>query len=299
MSLTGYSRHAPGAARPATHPCAGAAAGGAGYQGATALTTPCETLDDVREVSRQLIRANESNPDPNSGVVLGAAISLALLARERFGVGQSVYVNMFAANMYANADDALDYAGKAPRRLPDDELHGLAAGYRLYRAADGWLFLAADTDDEWRRAWEVLERPDLAADGRFASRAERAAHDADLAAELADALGKRPADDWEERFVAVGVAGVRADASTPGPFFAHHAQMLANDFAPECTHTRFGVHRRWGPIVRVNRGPEALGPGVLAGEQTDQLLTELGHDGDEIAALRAARIVTSEPVEWA
>ena len=76
---------------------------------------------------------------------------MALLARERFGIGQAVYVNMLAANMYANADDAVAYAGKPPLVASDDELMGTGAGYRLYRAAEGWLFLAVGTDDEWRR----------------------------------------------------------------------------------------------------------------------------------------------------
>jgi crotonobetainyl-CoA:carnitine CoA-transferase CaiB-like acyl-CoA transferase len=209
-----------------------------------------------------------------------------------------VYVNMLVANLYANADDALDHPGKRPRPVADDELHGTAAGYRLYRAADGWLFLAVDTDAEWQRVWTVLDRPDLAEDARFATAADRAAHDGDLVADLTDALGKRTAAEWEERFVAAGVAGVRADLASPGVFFAHDAQVLANDFTPLCTHTRFGRHRRWGPIVRVNGGPAELGPGVLAGEQTDELLAALGHDADAIAALRAARVVASEPVDW-
>jgi crotonobetainyl-CoA:carnitine CoA-transferase CaiB-like acyl-CoA transferase len=298
VSVTGYGRHSAAAGRPSTHPCAGAATGGAAFQAGPALTAPCDTLDDVREISRQLMRANESNPDPNTAVVAAAAVTLALLARERFGVGQAVYVNMLAANMYANADDALAYAGKPERVTIDDELHGPAALYRLYRAGEGWLFLAAGSDAEWTRVTEVLERPDLLADPRFGTVADRATHDAELAAELADSLGKRSAADWESRFTAAGVAGVCADASTPGPFFAHDDQVLANGFTPECTHVRFGPYRRWGPVVRVNGGPPTLGPGVLAGEQTDEILAGLGRTPEEIAALRAARVVGSEPVEW-
>jgi crotonobetainyl-CoA:carnitine CoA-transferase CaiB-like acyl-CoA transferase len=223
---------------------------------------------------------------------------MALLARERFGIGQAVYVNMLAANMYANADDALAYAGKPARPECDDEVTGCAAGYRLYRAAEGWVFLAVTSEAEWHRCWDVIERPDLAYDDRFATAVARAANDAALATELARELQRRPAGEWEERFVAARVAGVRADASTPGPFFAHHPQMLANDFAPECSHMRFGAHRRWGPVVRVNGGLDHYGPGVLAGEHTDKILAALGRSPTEIAALRAARVVASEPVAW-
>ena len=55
------------------------------------------------------------------------------------------------------------------------------------------------------------------------------------------------------------------------------------------------MHRRWGPIVLVDGGSPAYGPGVLAGEHTDRLLAELGHTADA-TALRAARVVGSEPV---
>ena len=159
-------------------------------------------------------------------------------------------------------------------------------GYRLYRTGAGWLFLAVDSDDEWRRCWLALGAPEHADDARFATPAARAANDAELSTLLADLLGKRPADEWEQRMIAARVAGVRADASTPGPFFAHHEQVLANDLSPECTHARFGTHRRWGPIVRVNGGGPA-GPGVLAGEHTDVILAALGRSPDDIAALRA------------
>lgn len=297
--LTGYSRHSPAANRPSTHPCAGAATGGAGYQAGAAVTAACDSLDDVREISRQLIRANEANPDPNSAVVAASAVLLALLARERFGIGQAVYVNMLAANLYANGDDAIAYTGKAPRPTCDDELTGFGPGYRLHRTANGWLFLAATTDDEWRRCWMVLDRADLADDGRFSSAGARASNAPALDAVLSDALATRSADEWEARFTAAGIAGVRADATTPGPFFASHPQALANDLAPECAHTRFGPHRRWGPIVRVNGGLDAYGSGVLAGEHTDDVLASVGIDAPEIAALRAARVVTSEAVEWA
>ena len=298
VSLTGYGRHSPGANRPATHPCAGAASGGAAFQAGSAVTAPCDTLAEVREMSRQLMRANEANPDPNTSAVAAAAVLVALLARERFGIGQAVYVNMIAANMYANADDALAYDGKPVRTPCDDEHLGFGAGYRLYRAADGWVFLAVASDAEWRRCWEAIERPDLADDLRFATTVTRRTNDAALAAEMAGVLGRRPAHVWEERFIAASVAGMRADATTPGPFFAHDAQVLANDFAPLCTHTRFGTHRRWGAVVNVNGGLDDYGAGVLAGEQTDEILTTLGRSADEIASLRANRVVASEPVAW-
>jgi crotonobetainyl-CoA:carnitine CoA-transferase CaiB-like acyl-CoA transferase len=288
VSVAGYGRHSPSANRPATHPCAGAAMGGAAFQAGVALGTACPTLSEVREISRQLIRANESNPDPNTSVVAAAATLLALVARERHGVGQAVYVNMLAANLYANADDAVAYPGKPDRALPDPALHGLGAGYRLYRTADGWLFLAITSTAERARAASVLGCDPAELDGDDAVVAER----------IGAVLGTRTAADWEASFVAARVAGVRADLASPGRTFAHDPLFLANGFTPETTHTRFGTHRRWGPIVRVGDGLAAYGPGVLAGEHTDAVLAELGLTQERIAEVRRRRIVASEAVAW-
>jgi crotonobetainyl-CoA:carnitine CoA-transferase CaiB-like acyl-CoA transferase len=287
VSIAGYGRRSPSANRPATHPCAGAAMGGAGYQAGRALAAPCPSLDDVREMARQLMRANESNPDPNTSVIAASATLLALLARERHGVGQAVYVNMLLANAYANADDALAYEGKPDRPLPDADLHGLGSCYRLYPTKDGWVFFAVTSDSEWQRFCRSVARADLMTD-RLGVTVET----------LAAIFAERTADEWERCLTAAGVACVRADETTPGPFFSHHPQMLDNGFAPLTHHTRFGEHRRWGPIVTVNGGHDAYGPGVLAGEHTDRILGELGYDADAIARLRGANVVASEGFGW-
>ncbi|MCE2392647.1 MAG: CoA transferase, partial [Proteobacteria bacterium] len=185
VSVNGYGPDGPSAARPSTHPVAGAAAGGAGHQAAAALSRRCESLQEIREISRQLMRANESNPDPNTSVVAASATLLALLARERHGVGQRVYVNMFTANAYANGDDFLDYPGKPPRPAVDAELMGLGAGYRLYPARDGWVFLALTRQAEWERFFRAAGAGALAADPRFADPDRRRRHDAELAERLA------------------------------------------------------------------------------------------------------------------
>jgi crotonobetainyl-CoA:carnitine CoA-transferase CaiB-like acyl-CoA transferase len=296
VALNGYGPRGPGANRPSTHPCAGAAMGGAGYQGGAALSTRCESLAEIREISRQLMRANESNPDPNSSVVCASAIALALLARERHGPGQAVFVNMLVANAYANGDDFLDYAGKPARPTVDAELRGKGACYRLYPAAQGQVFLAITSAAEWTRFCGAAEQPELGRDARFASAQGRREHDADLAASLEAVFSARTADEWEARLAPAGVACVRADAQGSGAFYASSPQLRENGMAPLVKHTRFGEYRRWGALVTVGGPAPAYRPGVLAGEHTDSVLAELGYPPAEIARLRAANVVTSEPL---
>ncbi len=288
VSVNGYGPDGPGAHRPATHPVAGAAMGGAGWQAGAALTMPCETIADIREASRQIMRANDPNPDPNTSVVVASATLLALHHRERTGEGQAVFVDMLTANAHANADAFLAYEGMAPRAALDPMLLGTSPVDRLYETASGWVLVTITTDAEWARFCDVAGRPDLLGVDRT---------DPSLAETLAALLATRPAAEWEQRCVAARVAVVRADVATPGNFVSQDEQVRANGFGPEVRHARFGTMRRWGPLVTVGASGAQVGPGVLAGQHTDALLTELGHGDAEIAALRAARVVASEPTE--
>ena len=299
VSANGYGANSPGARRPSAHPVPGAAVGGALYQAGAAMPpAACERLDEIREASRQLMRANEANPDPNTGVLVASATLLGLYAQRRYGIGQRIFVNMLAANAYANADDFVGYEGKPPRRQVDADLYGLSALYRLYPTAKGWVFLAAPTDAEWA-AFCSIAAPALADDPRFADSESRDARDAELADALTAVFAARPAAEWEALLTPHRVGCVAADAQTPGQFFTHDAHIEANGFAPVAEHQRLGKLRRWGPLTTCAGGRTDYAPGVLAGAETDAILQEIGRPDAEIANLRASGTVWSEPVQLA
>ena len=140
---------------------------------------------------------------------------------------------------------------------------------------------------------------DLVDDARFADDAARAAHDAVLVDLVAERLATASADEWEQRFVVAGVAGVHADATSPGVFWSAASRCWPTA-SPRCAPTPGSAPTvRWGPVVLVDGGPPAPGPGVIAGEQTAEILAGIGRSPDEVDALRTARVVASEPVAWA
>ena len=204
--VNGYGPHGPGAPRPATHPVMGACTGGVALQAGDALTRDCPTLEDVREASRQIMAANEANPDPNTSVAAASAVALALLARRDHG-GQQVNINMQVANAWANGDDFLAYEGKPDRATVDPDHYGLGALYRLYPTADGWVFLAAATSAEFQRFCAAAGCDHLFTDERFIDSDARRTNDAALVAELTTVFDAKAASQWETELTTAASQG--------------------------------------------------------------------------------------------
>lgn len=297
ISATGYGSDGPYSHRPNAHPVPGAALGGAFYQaGAASAMTVTDDIQLLRETARQLMRANEVNPDPNTSLVIASAAMLGLYVQRTQGVGQHIQCNMMGANAYANFDDFLSYEGKRERPAPLPGLYGLSATYRLYPTAQGWVFLACPTDREWRNLVRALDAGALLDDPRFRDVPSRAANDAALAEALGVALQMRTADEWEQLLTESDVACVRADSEIPPEFFDRSSHMRENGFVVEAEHLRFGPYWRTGPLVTFSSTPARPGSGVLAGQHTRPLLRELGYAENEVEALYAVRVVASEAV---
>jgi crotonobetainyl-CoA:carnitine CoA-transferase CaiB-like acyl-CoA transferase len=288
-----YGATGPHHRRPGAHPIPGALLGGALRQAGRANPPPPDTpmnLEEIKEVSRLLMRANEANPDPNTSQAVATAIMLALLARSRTGRGQAIEVTMLQANAWANADEAYNYSGRPPCALPDEHCYGLNALYRLYQASEGWVFLACLTDREWKAFCVAADCPSLRADSRFVSLADCTAHDAELAVEIGKVIAKRSADYWEQLMAVAGVACVRADQQV-GEFLEEHPQAVANRMVVEVDSSRFGKYFRHGAIINFSDAPPHLEHGAFAGEHTVRVMRELGYTEVQIADLRSRRVI--------
>ena len=292
--VNGYGRNGPGAHRPSTHPIPGAGLGGALMQMGEGMPPACTTLPELREIARKFFRANELNPDPNTSVVVASASLLGLYARRRFGHGQEVFVDMFGANAWANADDFIAYKGKPPRPTLDRDLHGLGPTWRLYEAAEGWVLLGLAVQPEWESFCELTARPDLASDPRFATPEARTANAGALAGALAELFAGRPADEWEALLATEGLGCVRADAAPVHEFIARNEHVAANGLRVPAHSANFGEYERYGPLTAFSENTLELRGFPLAGEQGDAILAELGYDPAAIDALRAKGVLWSE-----
>jgi crotonobetainyl-CoA:carnitine CoA-transferase CaiB-like acyl-CoA transferase len=113
--------------------------------------------------------------DIGTGMTAANAILAALLARTRTGTGAAISVAMFdvATDWMSFVLNLARFTGVDPPRLGLSSF--MVAPYGGYPTSDGQVIVFGTTNDgEWRRlATAVLQRPDLAADPRYATNPDR------------------------------------------------------------------------------------------------------------------------------
>jgi crotonobetainyl-CoA:carnitine CoA-transferase CaiB-like acyl-CoA transferase len=152
--------------------------------------------------------------DVLTGLFATTGILAALRHRDATGEGQRVQVDLFSCLLAAlvNQGSAYTLAGVVPGRMGN--AHPSISPYELYPTGDGDLVLAVGNDRQFAALCEVLGIPELSADPRFASNAERVAHREALKTALVVALGARPAAEWAAALTAARVpAGVVNDVA--------------------------------------------------------------------------------------
>ena len=295
--LGGYGSTGPHSHRPAMHPIGGAVGGGVVAQISSGALPPEDadmTMDELRAVSRQLGRANEVNPDPNTAMVTATAITMALYARQRHGDHQYVETTMIGSNAYVNADDFFDYDGKPPRPVINADGYGTSALFRLYHAADGWVFLACPFEDEWPRLCSALGRSDLLEDPRFVTSDVRLTNDEALAFELGSIFETGSALDWESQLTSADVGCVQTEDRGMYHFFAEDEHVAQNSLTVDVRHPTFGEFWRYAPILEFSETPCVAGPGIMRGQHTFPILTELGYTESQIHQMRTDGVLDWE-----
>ena len=281
----GYGPDGPSANRPSTHPIPGAAMGGVLYQLGERVPSSLQPIEDLRRWTGRLMRANELNPDPNTGVVVASAVMLGLNARQLTGKGQLILVDMLCANAYTNADDFLDYPGKPARRLPDEGLHGLSPTYRLYCCGDDhWVFLGLISAAEIDSFVGALARAglDVTQDQLLGEGANQV---------LADIFRTRPAGEWQSLLTAEGIGCVQADRAAPAEFWLVDEQVAANGFIGPAEHPLHGKYLRHGPLVVFDGEVGELQGPPLGGQHNIEILREAGYEPASIKVLQDSGVL--------
>jgi len=226
-------------------------------------------------------------PDKTTALTAAQAITAALFARERTGVGQHVRLAMLdamVAYLWPEGMTGLTFIGREVGAVRSQLAQDL-----IFETADGYITAGAVSDAEWRGLCRALERPEWLDDERFRTAAGRVVHVAARLAMTADVLRTRTSDDWLPRLDAEGVpcAPVLSREEV-----IEHPQIRVNALIEEHEHPVAGRIRQPRPAARFDATPAAIqrpAPGL--GQHGREVLGEAGFAEAEIESLVATGVL--------
>ncbi len=221
--------------------------------------------------------------DKVSGLFAAYAVSMALFHRERTGEGQRVDVGMFEAFTGFLMQEHLQGRAFEPSLGPAGYSRLLTPHRRPYPTKDGYIGAVPYTDRHWRAFFRLAGMPELAADERFATIAERTKHIDALYGIVADVLPSRTSAEWLEAFAEHDIPSMPM----------HDVESVLDDphlkavgLFKEMEHPTEGHVRYIEAPVRLSKTPGGFRRHAEhLGESSVPVLEELGYGADEITAL--------------
>ena len=114
--------------------------------------------------------------DITAGLYAVIAILAALQARTVSGEGQYLDISLFDSQLgwLANVASNFLVSGNLPKRYGN--AHANIVPYQSFRASDGYFALPVGNDKQFARLCNLIGRPELASDARFATNTARVNH---------------------------------------------------------------------------------------------------------------------------
>ena len=234
-------------------------------------------------------------PTDYTGGAMGAlGALLALYVRERTGIVQRVDTSLLDCGILLSSEAFTSYESKPEAPVVDKGQYGLGTLHRLYETDAGWIYLIAESQEEWTALCDALDRTDLATDERFESQCLRRKNGVALSHELARTFKGRNVGEWLELLRAAEIPAAPVIEGYDKGFFSDpHA--LANDLIVEHTHPNLGWLKLSRNLVRfVDTAEIEARPTPLLGEHTRETLQGLGYSQNEIEALYCDGVVKTE-----
>jgi len=213
----------------------------------------------------------------------------ALYARRSDGQGQFIDVSLLEAGVSLAIWEAGRFFATGEIPKPSGSAHQSAAPYQAFRSADGWLTIGATTKFNWMALCRALRLDGLLDDDRYVDASTRHHNRVALAETIESVTVSRPTAHW---LSVLGDAGVPcAPIQDFGQVFTD-PHLLARNYFWDGPHRTAGPVRQLGSPMRLSRTPvrrDTAGP--LLGEDSAELLAELGYGPTDVSDLIEKRVV--------
>jgi crotonobetainyl-CoA:carnitine CoA-transferase CaiB-like acyl-CoA transferase len=230
--------------------------------------------------------------DLMTGMYAAQAVLAALYRREKTGQGRLIEMALYDCGLMITGYYGLDalQLGHDPERYGN--AHPSIVPYGMFEAADGPLIIAVGNNAQFDKfCRQVVERPDIVEDPRYATNVQRAANRLALGPMLAALIRTFPRDLLLERLTAAGIPCGRV-AGLHEALTSERTRRGA--LVQDMPHPVVGTTPVFAPPYRLDgrRLPIRNAPPTL-GEGTREVLQQLLSMSDEqLAALKARGVLT-------
>ena len=274
LSMSGWGESGPFAHKPVYDPIIQALSGLASVQAGA---------DDARP---RLIRT--ILPDKLTGITASQAVCAALFARERTGEGQHVRLSMLdsvVAFMWSSDMGSQTFVGKEV-----DVARAATFIDLIYETKSGYISISVMSNDQWHGFCHAVGHAEWLEDERFKTPGGRDRYADERLELMQSALHDRTAEEW------LGIleeAGVPCAPVLTRSQMVRHEQVQASGIVVETEHRRAGLLRQTRNAARFEATvPEIRYGAPHLGEHTEEILTEIGYDGQQQAALLRDGVVS-------
>ena len=258
-SITGYGHSSPMADRPGYDFVAQAEGG---------------LMSVTGDVDGQPTKVGVAVADLFGGMNATQAVLAAIIARDRFGIGQHIDIALLDGQVAAMLNVSSEYltTGKPPTRFGN--AHPAVVPYEAFKAEDGYFVLAVGNDSQFAiLCRDVIGRPEWADDDRFRTNAGRVTNRELLTSDLSDIFATKSTADWLRSLTSAGVPNGKIreiDEVLNSP------EVLARDMVWTVEHPVIGPLKLVGSALKLSETPvrRPSSPPML-GEHTDEVLREV------------------------
>jgi len=239
------------------------------------------------------VKAGAALCDFSAGIHLYAAIMTALYERERTGKGRVVEVSMQDASYAPLASNLgmLHARGAAAPSRTGNRHGGLGISpYNVYPTSDGFVVINAPGDQHFRAILDVMGRPELKDDPRFATRSARVTNMLAVDDLLESWTSQHARDEVAERLLA---------ASVPCAPVRELSEVIVDKNMHERGSLQWVDHPELGRVVLPHSPLRFEGTPLLPlqaaaplGADNHQIFGDwLGHNAEELQVLTTAGVI--------
>jgi succinate--hydroxymethylglutarate CoA-transferase len=238
------------------------------------------------------VRPGLGMTDMATGLYTHGAITAALYSRDRTGQGQHISSSLFETQISLLINIGANWLNRGVEGKRYGAAHPSIVPYNTWECKDGlWLTVAANNDRQFKTLCERLRCFDLLDDERFTTNAKRVEHRLLMDDILDTKFKAKSSEEWLRVLDGSGLAF--GSVNTIQKAF-EHPQTVARDMIQpmEWDAVHSGCWKSIGPPVKFEKSKTAIkSRPPLLGENTVEVLEELGYSKERIEELQQCRIV--------